>query len=113
MNFNFYKFRPRKPNEDSDEEDFYYTEFEEDSEPPSPPSPPTLSHRDMARPPHEDPEYQRQIVGNYRQGLLLQTSSAVKPPLPTSQTNSSNGIHANNTTIMHHNYSWSQTSPVS
>lgn len=24
-------------------------------------SPPTLSHRDMARPPHEDPEYQRQL----------------------------------------------------
>lgn len=41
-----------------------------------PPSPPTLSHRDMARPPHEDPEYQRQIVGNYRQGLLSMSSAA-------------------------------------
>lgn len=30
----------------------------------SPPSP-TLSHRDMARPPHEDPEYQRQN-GSYK-----------------------------------------------
>lgn len=24
-------------------------------------SPPTMSHRDMARPPHEDPEYQKQL----------------------------------------------------
>lgn len=31
-------------------------------------SPPTMSHRDMARPPHEDPEYQKQ--------LRLETTSA-------------------------------------
>lgn len=56
------------------DEAFYYNEFEAeietDIEPntksPNPPSPPTLSHRDMARPPHEDPEYQRQLVGNMR-----------------------------------------------
>lgn len=55
------------------DEAFYYTEIEteiEADEPnaksPNPPSPPTLSHRDMARPPHEDPEYQRQLVGNMR-----------------------------------------------
>lgn len=70
--------RPKKPRQsldddgtfsDSDhEEEFYYTELEdeEDTAAPSPPSPPTLSHRDMARPPHEDPEYQRQIVGSFR-----------------------------------------------
>ncbi|XP_058118485.1 zinc finger protein 395-like [Anopheles coustani] len=68
---------PRKPNEYSDEEDFFFTETEDESDEsaPNPPSPPTLSHRDMARPPHEDPEYQRQIVGNYRQGLLSQTQA--------------------------------------
>jgi len=33
---------------------------------PSLASEPTLSHRDMARPPHEDPEYQKQIVGNFK-----------------------------------------------
>lgn len=54
------------------DEAFYYTEIEAEIETdehiksPNPPSPPTLSHRDMARPPHEDPEYQRQLVGNMR-----------------------------------------------
>lgn len=54
------------------DEAFYYTEIEaeietvENIKSPNPPSPPTLSHRDMARPPHEDPEYQRQLVGNMR-----------------------------------------------
>lgn len=109
--------RPRKPDDDSDEEEFYYTEIEEESDSPSPTSPPTLSHRDMARPPHEDPEYQRQIVGNYRQGLLL-TQTAVKPPLPQqqqSQHQQNGGVHSSTiaNTILHHNYSWSQTSPVS
>lgn len=55
--------------ENDHEEEFYYTEIEdedEDSKTPSPTSPPTLSHRDMARPPHEDPEYQRKIVGNFK-----------------------------------------------
>ncbi|XP_053970166.1 myb-like protein Q [Anastrepha ludens] len=61
--------------ENDHEEEFYYTEIEdeeEDSKTPSPTSPPTLSHRDMARPPHEDPEYQRKIVGNYKQGRVNQ-----------------------------------------
>ncbi|XP_055544969.1 zinc finger protein 395-like [Wyeomyia smithii] len=68
------------PDAASDDEDFYFNEFEDESDSghsaPHPPSPPTLSHRDMARPPHEDPEYQRQIVGNYRQGLLSMSSAA-------------------------------------
>lgn len=41
--------------------------------------PPTLSHRDMARPPHEDPDYQRQLVGNMRQSLM-----SVPAPIPQS-----------------------------
>ena len=70
----------------------------------TPPLPPTLSHSDMARPPHEDPEYQRKIVGNIRQGLLMSSGS------------NSNGQAAyaksgSNTVI--HNYAWSHTSPVS
>ncbi|XP_063224030.1 zinc finger protein 704-like [Bacillus rossius redtenbacheri] len=53
---------PRKNVDDSElsdhEEEFYYMEVEQG---PLTSSPPTLSHRDMARPPHEDPEYQKQI----------------------------------------------------
>ncbi|XP_052120306.1 zinc finger protein 395 isoform X2 [Frankliniella occidentalis] len=41
------------------EEEFYYTEVELGLHTSSPP---TLSHRDMARPPHEDPEYQKQLA---------------------------------------------------
>ncbi|CAK9823184.1 Zinc finger protein 395 [Anthophora retusa] len=57
---------PKKSNgydneEDDDisdhEEEFYYQEVAVDHMS----SPPTMSHRDMARPPHEDPEYQRQL----------------------------------------------------
>lgn len=73
----------------------------------SPPLPPTLSHSDMARPPHEDPEYQRKIVGNIRQGLLMSSGSA------SGQTyvKASVSMSGNNTVI--HNYAaWSQTSPV-
>lgn len=45
---------------DDHEEEFYYTEIElEDAY-----SPPTLSHRDMARPPHEDPEYQKSLLNS-------------------------------------------------
>ncbi|XP_074041984.1 glucose transporter 4 enhancer factor [Leptinotarsa decemlineata] len=51
--------------EDSEEE-FYYTEIEIGQTSP----PPTLSHQDMARPFHEDPDYQRQLVGSMRQSLL-------------------------------------------
>ncbi|XP_011642704.1 zinc finger protein 704-like isoform X2 [Pogonomyrmex barbatus] len=39
------------------EEEFYYQEVAADHMS----SPPTMSHRDMARPPHEDPEYQKQL----------------------------------------------------
>lgn len=53
--------RDVKPSEDHEEE-FYYTEVEMEITS----SPPTMSHRDMARPPHEDPEYQRQLVGSFR-----------------------------------------------
>ncbi|KAL1140330.1 hypothetical protein AAG570_000262 [Ranatra chinensis] len=42
---------------DDHEEEFYYTEVEFSMTSP----PPTLSHRDMARPPHEDPEYQKSL----------------------------------------------------
>lgn len=53
------------------DEAFYYQEIEVEGDlntnnSPNPPSPPTLSHRDMARPPHEDPEYQKQLVGDIR-----------------------------------------------
>lgn len=51
------------------EEEFYYTEIELGLVSP----PPTLSHRDMARPPHEDPDYQRQLVGTMRQNILSGT----------------------------------------
>ncbi|KAL3280808.1 hypothetical protein HHI36_004039 [Cryptolaemus montrouzieri] len=58
------------------EEEFYYTEIELGLTSP----PPTLSHRDMARPPYEDPEYQRQLVGTMRQNIL----SGTVPIIPQS-----------------------------
>lgn len=78
----FLFYSPKKPRtiaeeDDQDaasdhEEDFYYTEIEDEGEQaPSPPSPPTLSHRDMARPPHEDPEYQRKLVGDMRYNAII------------------------------------------
>lgn len=95
-----------------DDEEFYFTDLEDEDdeaicmEPTNvaPPSPPTLSHRDMARPPHEDPEYQRKLVGNMRQGLLT-AQTVFKTSLPMSSgctllpTNSS--------------YTWSELTPVS
>lgn len=74
----------------------------------TPPLPPTLSHSDMARPPHEDPEYQRKIVGNIRQGLLMSSGSANGQ---SSYTKSGPITSGSNTVI--HNYAWSQASPVS
>ncbi|GLV41426.1 Glucose transporter 4 enhancer factor [Carabus blaptoides fortunei] len=59
------------------EEEFYYTEVEMGQHTSSPP---TMSHRDMARPPHEDPEYQRQIVGSFRQGLLAGQAGPINIP---------------------------------
>lgn len=46
--------------DDDHEEEFYYTEVEV-THITHTSSPPTLSHRDMARPPHEDPEYQKSL----------------------------------------------------
>lgn len=60
MNYSLY--RPKKEGDSDHEEEFYYTEREVAA----PAPPPTLSHRDMCRPPHEDPEYQRQLVGSFR-----------------------------------------------
>lgn len=57
------------------EEEFYYTEVELGLTSP----PPTLSHRDMARPFHEDPDYQRLLVGNMRQSLLSQNTIPQSP----------------------------------
>jgi hypothetical protein len=71
----------------------------------SPPLPPTLSHSDMARPPHEDPEYQRKIVGNIRQGLLMSSGSGqayVKASVAMTPSN----------TVIHNYAAWSNTSPV-
>ncbi|XP_031630888.1 zinc finger protein 704 isoform X2 [Contarinia nasturtii] len=97
------------------DEAFYYTEIEAEIEAedfnvksPNPPSPPTLSHRDMARPPHEDPEYQRRLVGNMRQGLLTMSQS-VKPPLP----NAAGAINIPNSPLAHHNYTWAQQNSLS
>ncbi|XP_060516727.1 zinc finger protein 395 [Cylas formicarius] len=58
------------------EEEFYYTEIELGLTSP----PPTLSHRDMARPPHEDPDYQRQLVGTMRQNLAFGPMSIPQSP---------------------------------
>ncbi|XP_050295551.1 zinc finger protein 395 [Anthonomus grandis grandis] len=60
------------------EEEFYYTEIELCWGHTS--SPPTRSHRDMARPPHEDPDYQRQLVGTMRQNLLSGPSPIPQSP---------------------------------
>ncbi|XP_061392569.1 protein split ends-like, partial [Musca vetustissima] len=108
---------------DSHEEEFYYTEVEDDDDDcktPSPTSPPTLSHRDMARPPHEDPEYQRQLVGNFKQGRV----AAQQQHLNGRQIHHANGqtvyisssqqqqLQNNNTSciptspLAHHNYTW-------
>lgn len=66
---------PKKEGDSDHEEEFYYTEREVAA----PAPPPTLSHRDMCRPPHEDPEYQRQLVGSYRQGLLSIQNGSARP----------------------------------
>ncbi|XP_011184879.2 zinc finger protein 395 isoform X2 [Zeugodacus cucurbitae] len=81
--------------ENDHEEEFYYTEIEDeddDYKTPSPTSPPTLSHRDMARPPHEDPEYQRKIVGNFKQGRVNQQQ----------QLQQNQGQHLNNSKTVFH-----------
>lgn len=59
---NLFNSRPKKEGESDQEEEFYYTEREVCV----PAPPPTLSHQDMCRPPYEDPDYQRQLVGSFR-----------------------------------------------
>ncbi|XP_001995855.2 zinc finger protein 395 isoform X3 [Drosophila grimshawi] len=98
--------------DDEHEEEFYYTEDDDDDDDdddvdnelvkktPSPASPPTLSHRDMARPPHEDPEYQRQIVGNFKQGRAMHSYlTTQQQQLPSHQQHhSSNGSQNSSST---------------
>ncbi|CAG5078776.1 Similar to znf395: Zinc finger protein 395 (Xenopus laevis) [Cotesia congregata] len=75
---------PKKVQDDDDEdealsdheEEFYYQEIAVNHMS----SPPTMSHRDMARPPHEDPEYQKQLRLEVKQ-----------PPAVVVPTNNSTG----------------------
>jgi hypothetical protein len=103
--------KTRRP-KSNDDEDFYFTDLDDEDEAiemdvanVSPPLPPTLSHSDMARPPHEDPEYQRKIVGNIRQGLLMSSGAG------NGQTYVKSVVVSN--TVIHNYAAWSQTSPVS
>lgn len=75
----------------------------------TPPLPPTLSHSDMARPPHEDPEYQRKIVGNIRQGLLMSSGTAGTGPIINLKPGPI--TLGSNTAI--HNYAWTPPAAVS
>ncbi|XP_021937970.1 zinc finger protein 704 isoform X4 [Zootermopsis nevadensis] len=73
------------------EEEFYYTEVELG---PQTSSPPTLSHRDMARPPHEDPEYLKQLkngftAGHQRAGPINIPSGSLPWSSPTTATSPS------------------------
>ncbi|KAH8417939.1 hypothetical protein KR222_008722, partial [Zaprionus bogoriensis] len=120
--------------ENEHEEEFYYTEDDDDDElvkTPSPASAPTLSHRDMARPPDEDPEYQRQVVGNFQQGRAMSNYHHLSHQ-QAQQHHSSHGshgsghitstqqqqLHNNNTSciptspLAHHNYTWASTAAV-
>ncbi|XP_059490594.1 zinc finger protein 704 [Neocloeon triangulifer] len=78
---------PRTPEGDDDggssdhEEEFYYTELEVEAGHVAASSP-TLSHQDMARPPHEDPEYQRQLQ---QEKLQNTTTGSYKSPSVLSQ----------------------------
>ena len=83
---------PRQQDSDlSDhEEEFYYTECDVALESISDgmaglyaSSPPTLSHMDMARPPHEDPQYQRQLALRATGGDPAAAAAAAAPiPIP-------------------------------
>lgn len=78
-----------KENSDDHEEEFYYTEIETDMDSfvenftnIFTSSPPTQSHMDMARPPHEDPECQKQVQTSPQKVIRLSPkslSSTVKP----------------------------------
>ncbi|XP_037952620.1 zinc finger protein 395 [Teleopsis dalmanni] len=120
--------KPRRSADyDSDhEEEFYYTEIEDEADDLdddnaktlSPTSPPTLSHRDMARPPHEDPEYQRQIVGNFKQGRVGNMcqqqqhhnnikSQHIGTNHNQNQQNQNSYSNISTSPLDHHNYTWS------
>ncbi|XP_039296353.1 zinc finger protein 395 [Nilaparvata lugens] len=90
--------------DDDHEEEFYYTEVESGLTS----SPPTLSHRDMARPPHEDPEYQRIL---HQQMMVAQSAPLQHQLQPTSKPISVlapvNGNHA--TALL--SAQWSQGAP--
>ncbi|XP_044250007.1 zinc finger protein 704 isoform X2 [Drosophila takahashii] len=117
--------RSADDNEDN-EEDFYYTDVDDDDEQvkPSLASEPTLSHRDMARPPHEDPEYQKQIVGNFKQGRagshynhLTQThgrtiSGSNIPSTHQQQLQNNNTSCIPTSHLAHHNYTWPAAAAV-
>ncbi|KAH8367464.1 hypothetical protein KR200_006605 [Drosophila serrata] len=118
----FNQFPPLCRNNDCEnEEEFYYTEDDDDDEvkAPSLASEPTLSHRDMARPPHEDPEYQKQIVGNFKQGRagshnnhlrqphgrIIKCSSSI-PSTHQQQLQNNNTSCIPTSHLAHHNYTW-------
>uniref|UniRef100_A0A6P4FJV3 Zinc finger protein 395 isoform X2 n=1 Tax=Drosophila rhopaloa TaxID=1041015 RepID=A0A6P4FJV3_DRORH len=108
------------------EEEFYYTDVDDDDEQvkPSLASEPTLSHRDMARPPHEDPEYQKQIVGNFKQGRAGSHYNHLAQPHGRTISGSNipsthqQQLQNNNTSciptshLAHHNYTWPAAAAV-
>ncbi|KAJ2946342.1 hypothetical protein O0L34_g12379 [Tuta absoluta] len=81
---------PKKEGESDHEEEFYYTEREVSV----PAPPPTLSHQDMCRPPYEDPDYQRQLVGSFRQGLLSTMQNNTARPISIPVTHSWSSSHS-------------------
>ncbi|XP_034238346.1 zinc finger protein 395 [Thrips palmi] len=84
------------------EEEFYYTEVELGLHTSSPP---TLSHRDMARPPHEDPEYQKQLAnaavlkGSFALGTSPGVSSMTSSGLGSSAGSSSSSSVSSNSSL--------------
>nr|XP_036674040.1 zinc finger protein 704 isoform X1 [Drosophila suzukii] len=120
------KARRSADDNEENEEDFYYTDVDDDDEQvkPSLASEPTLSHRDMARPPHEDPEYQKQIVGNFKQGRAGSHYNHLTQPHGRSisggniPSNHQQQLQNNNTSciptshLAHHNYTWPAAAAV-
>ncbi|XP_001953606.3 zinc finger protein 704 isoform X3 [Drosophila ananassae] len=120
------------------EEDFYYDEEDEEDEEldktTNLASEPTLSHRDMARPPHEDPEYQKQIVGNFKQGrshynrftyqraehhigggtgTSISGSNSSIPITHQQQLQNNNTSCTPSTHLVHHDYTWPAAAAMS
>lgn len=104
----------QKDGEDCDmsdhEEEFYYQEVSIDHMS----SPPTMSHRDMARPPHEDPEYQKMLrLETIPVSKITDNSSILTPTTPTTLPNNTNNIINNNNKERLFNFGRaSSTSPV-